>query len=420
MTLPSDHALRVLQVTPVLGPGGAEHVAAYLACSFSQPGTVALCSAYGGAYARYLRARKVRFAVFEPTWRHLLIRAISSVPVRRRLVSSNSPSAAPDGASRLPPQRFLLDGVHGFWEWLETLLAVTSYDVVHIHSLSCLGVSRLAKTSDATVVYTHHNVLSDRHGPADIAFLGEHLRSIDRVILPSKSSQDDFTRVSGYPESSTVVIPSPTFLASGVKRLSGTVQRFGTASNLQSAKGIDVLLAGWKVFQRQRPFVRLLIAGGSSRIRAYWTSVANHLGLGSSVRFLGELRSERRIGRFYDEVDAIVIPSRSEALSLLAIEAMSRGIPVVASDIPALRQTLGAAGLFFPSEDSRGLAYVLDQLAEDPGLAVRISSAGYELWRTEFAPDAIISAHRTLYSSILPGISAVLASHQMRSAHGSP
>ncbi len=67
----SDDRVKVLQVVPSLNLGGAEHVAAYLGCAFARPGNLAVCSFFDGAFAGYMRERRVLFDSFHkmPTWK---------------------------------------------------------------------------------------------------------------------------------------------------------------------------------------------------------------------------------------------------------------------------------------------------------------------------------------------------------------
>ena len=64
----------------------------------------------------------------------------------------------------------------------------------------------------------------------------------------------------------------------------------------------------------------------------------------------------------YSGAAAVVLPSLAEGFGLPAVEAVACGTPVVLSDIPAHRETLGDEALFFPARDAAALAERIEQL----------------------------------------------------------
>jgi glycosyltransferase involved in cell wall biosynthesis len=65
---------------------------------------------------------------------------------------------------------------------------------------------------------------------------------------------------------------------------------------------------------------------------------------------------------------AVVIPSLAEGFGLPAVEAAACGAPLLLSDLPAHRETLDGAALFFPPKDADALAGLLAQVSRDDGL----------------------------------------------------
>ncbi|WP_354639016.1 glycosyltransferase family 4 protein [Kitasatospora camelliae] len=145
------------------------------------------------------------------------------------------------------------------------------------------------------------------------------------------------------------------------------------AARQQYQKGLDVLLEAWPDVRQYAPEAVLLLAGSeggeSERLRA----LAGRGGGG--VRFLGPR------GDVYDlmaAADAFAVPSRWEGLGSAAMEAMGVGVPLVCSDVPALRETVGSEdyALLVPPERPEELAKALITLLDDPsGSAVRVKAA---------------------------------------------
>jgi glycosyltransferase involved in cell wall biosynthesis len=104
------------------------------------------------------------------------------------------------------------------------------------------------------------------------------------------------------------------------------------------------------------------------------TALAGRLQL-DNVRFVG--REERAaLSARYQWADTFVLSSDKEGMPLAALEAMSFGLPVVATDVPGLRELCATAGMLV-SPDPASLARALDSLATDP--AARAALAGQSL-----------------------------------------
>ncbi|WP_233290521.1 glycosyltransferase family 4 protein [Kitasatospora sp. MBT66] len=144
------------------------------------------------------------------------------------------------------------------------------------------------------------------------------------------------------------------------------------AARQQYQKGLDVLLEAWPEVLRAEPEAVLLLAGSegteSERLRALAAATRG-------VRFLGP-RDD--VFDLMAASDAFAVPSRWEGLGSAAMEAMGVGVPLVAADVPALRETVGSEDYarLVPAEHPAALAAALTDTLEDRASArVRAKAA---------------------------------------------
>jgi phosphatidylinositol alpha-mannosyltransferase len=100
----------------------------------------------------------------------------------------------------------------------------------------------------------------------------------------------------------------------------------------------------------------------------------------------------------YARLDALIVPSLSESFCRIAAEAMLNGLPVVASDLPAVREVTGdgTAALLFPVGDADAAAAAIRRLVEDGPLREELATQGREQSQA-FDPATIAGQLMELY-----------------------
>jgi phosphatidylinositol alpha-mannosyltransferase len=130
-------------------------------------------------------------------------------------------------------------------------------------------------------------------------------------------------------------------------------------------KGFGLLATAYATLARQRPGLRLLVAGPGAPEELYRQIPQE---LRERVTFLG-LVSEPDKARMLRSVDIYVAPNTGgESFGMILTEAMAAGAAVAASDLDAFRRVLdgGRAGALFPVSSVTGLTAVLGDLLDDP------------------------------------------------------
>lgn len=137
-------------------------------------------------------------------------------------------------------------------------------------------------------------------------------------------------------------------------------------------KGIDTLLDAFALLARQRPGVRLVLAG-RGRDAARIAAMIAERGLGGAAELVPDPAPERVLALMAGAA-ALVMPSRFEGFGMVAAEAMAAGIPVVASRVDALPDVVGPDGGVLvppgsPEETARAVAALLDDPARRASLS---------------------------------------------------
>jgi glycosyltransferase-like protein len=124
------------------------------------------------------------------------------------------------------------------------------------------------------------------------------------------------------------------------------------------------------------------------------------LELDRDVVLLGTVPDDE-LPAWYGAADALAFPSVKEGWGLAVLEALSSGLPVVASDIPVFREYLtdGVDALLVPPADAGALAKAMRSLVEDAGLRDRLRAAGARV-ASRFTWQAAAARHVDVYDSI--------------------
>lgn len=151
---------------------------------------------------------------------------------------------------------------------------------------------------------------------------------------------------------------------------------------LEPVKGLGDLIDALPVVVDSEPSTVLLVAGKDGKESGRLRQAATASGL--DIRFLGHRRD---IPDLLAAADLLCFPSHSEGSPGTLIEAMAVGCPIVASDIPANVEVLGAPGLtamLTPVRQPAALASTIVEALHDPAGTVSKAVAAHERFETEF------------------------------------
>ena len=163
-------------------------------------------------------------------------------------------------------------------------------------------------------------------------------------------------------------------------------------------KGIDTLTDAFIKACQERSDLFLVIIGLINDKELYKLLIRSleDQNLNDKFIFTGLLQDKAFLANYYRSADLFVLPSRREGLPNSLLEAMSSGLPVIASFISELKNTInnGENGIFFPTENSLILKDEILRIVQDPIIATRLGDNArryilkkhsYVIWQSRIA-----------------------------------
>jgi glycosyltransferase involved in cell wall biosynthesis len=197
----------------------------------------------------------------------------------------------------------------------------------------------------------------------------------------------------------TIIPQLGTAAASAAQRVEGPLA-LGCIGRLVPEKGLDILFrASVKVLGEWT-----LDVAGTGPAQVELEALAERLGISARITWHGAL-PRSALEPVWGRINCLVVPSRAtrdwvEIQAPTVIEAMGRGIPVVATDTGALRHIIGAGGIIVPEDDGTALADALGTMLEDPHERARLGSEGRRRVMAEFTSEAVARRQLEFWRSL--------------------
>ena len=174
------------------------------------------------------------------------------------------------------------------------------------------------------------------------------------------------------------------------------------AARHEHQKGLDVLLAAFPAVARAAPGARLAVAGRTGNQTPRLRAAAEGSGLGPAVGLLG---ARGDVAELLCAADVFVVPSRWEGFGSVLLEAMALEAPIVASDLPAVREvvTHGDSALLVAPERPVELAAAVTATLADPAGAASRARRARERFLASFTVDRVADAMAGFYRRALAG-----------------
>jgi glycosyltransferase involved in cell wall biosynthesis len=173
--------------------------------------------------------------------------------------------------------------------------------------------------------------------------------------------------------------------------------------HLSEVKGYPTFLRAARLILDRVDGCQFLALGGETiapGYRSYLDGLARGLGIAEHVHFLG-WRSE--VAEILGSVDVMVLPSTAEGLPLAVLEAMSCGLPVVATNVGGTPEAVvdGSTGFLIAPGDHNALATRIIRIIQDADLRARLGGAARQRAMSVFSLDRVVAQLIHLYSELL-------------------
>ena len=229
------------------------------------------------------------------------------------------------------------------------------------------------------------------------------LKCATRVACISQSTFDDASRILGRRDHLRVILDAlnypfqPLTAGEADRRLAGSGIN-GTPFLLhvggnQARKNRDGILRIFAIIASQMD-LQLIFAGAA--LTDELIKLAKELSVFD--RIVQVVRPDVKvIEALYNRAMALIFPSRYEGFGWPPIEAQACGCPVIASDIPPLKEVIGQSGLLHSLDDEQGMATSIQRLAADSSLRDELQRRGFDNVKSRFGTARMMEQYVSLY-----------------------
>ena len=294
-------------------------------------------------------------------------------------------------------------------------------DVVHLHlpQLDAAYLALVGRALRRPVVLTYHCDLRLPAGPIhflanQVSHLANHIaaRAAHRVVTNTRDYAEHSPFLKRY-LGKIRIIPPPVELPAvsrldldEFKRKYGIQpgQRIiGMAARLATEKGVEYLVQALPRVMEKFPLARVLFVGQYQHVfgeQTYAQKLAPHIeALGEHWRFLGVI-PPHEFAAFMHVAEVTVLPSlnSTESFGMVQVESMICGTPVVAADLPGVRQPVLTTGMgeLFPRGDAQALAEAIMAILDQPEKYRRDVNAIIR----RFSPETVAEAYEGLFQEL--------------------
>jgi glycosyltransferase involved in cell wall biosynthesis len=244
-----------------------------------------------------------------------------------------------------------------------------------------------------------------------VAMDRELARLTDRIIVSTESVKEFTAKQERLPEALFAVLRNPVVIPKrnevDIRELWKTLEReechplFLTIGRFSEEKGQHILLEAAEIVHKKFPSAHFLLVGHGPKEEELREYVLEH----DMDSFVTILHAPHRAKEYYFLADWFVLPSLREGQSIVIEEAMSAGLPVVATKLEGIGQIVEEAVTGYLTEvaNADALAVAIGQTLEHPERRERMSLAAYEKAKKQFSSGERVKMFEDLCREVVEG-----------------
>lgn len=275
---------------------------------------------------------------------------------------------------------------------------IVHFHFFHVGLLEFLGVV-LARCLAFRVVVTAHDVESFKENLSMPILVKKTYRLANAVIAHNRTSANEVKNKLGVEESRIHIVPHGSYVDFVEKLIPrkqaleliglppSTNQVILFFGQIKEVKGLDLLIEAFALLNKEYPNAQLVIAGRvwKDNYLKYQNLIIER-GIEEQVNSHIRYIADDEVGTFYSAADVVVLPYRRIYQSGVLLMAMSYGVPVIASDLDAMKEVIddGENGFLFRAGNHVDLATVLRRVLENTNDRQRVSENAFTKMEREF------------------------------------
>lgn len=288
------------------------------------------------------------------------------------------------------------------------------YHFFHVGPLEFLGVF-FARCLAYKIVVTAHDVESFKENLSVQSLVKRTYAMVTAVIAHNKTSAIEVTSKLGVSSDRIHVVPHGSyadfigepFPREQAKKMIGLEESAGLVvlffGQIKEVKGLDLLIEAFSLVSKDFPSAQLVIAGRVWKDDfGKYQSLLDEKGIQAQVKLHIRYIADEEVTAFYSAADVVVLPYRRIYQSGVLLMAMSYGVPVLTSDLDAMKEIVddGENGFLFESDNPVALAASLRRVLSDASGRKKASENALKKMGDDFNWLTIGKTLASVYSKI--------------------
>lgn len=278
------------------------------------------------------------------------------------------------------------------WEQVKLPGIIRRSGVDLLHSLHYTQPYRLSCSSVVTFHDMTFFLFPELHTPIKRLLFPYAMRlssrRADALLASSESTRQDILQILGIPEERVHTAPlgiskkfhpikDPQLLEDCRQKYRLPAQFILFVGLFEPRKNLPLLLRAYRRILKEYDVPPLVLVGRKGWNTQQVIREIQQVGLDRKIFWLDYLPSQD-LPIVYNLAQVFVYPTLYEGFGFPPMEAMACGTPVITSDVSALAENIGEAGLLIHPQDEQALANALHRLTSDPDLRQKLAQAGIQ------------------------------------------